>query len=621
MRISFDGRDIVRALAKLPKGHNSGGDFVAATNDGVIRIWTLKGEERKELIGHEAFIYSLAVLPSGEIVSSGEDRTVRIWDGPACLQVITLPAISVWSVAACPNGDIITGSSDKMARIFTRDDSRRADETTIAQFDELVQSSTIPQQQLGEINKTDAPGPEFLQQKSGTKEGQHQMIKEDDGSIWLYSWSNSQGWDKVGQVVESSASSTKKVHAGKEYDYVFDIDIEDGKPPLKLPFNVTQNPHEAAMKFLQANELPLTYLEETADFIVTNTRGASLGQPSQPVDTGPDAWGSEARYRPDAVSTYQPPARATPAKKLPHKEYLSIVAGKPSAAYGQIVKLNSQYASSGNHQSKLSESELESLSALVKQLEGHKFDGKPSLASTPALEAGLSVAVKVATEWQPPSNRLAGLDLVRFIAAASQQFPKFKVDGSSVVEVIANSGIFDATMLSTNPKLAMIALRFFANLMYGSEQGRNLLEHAHDMIMSKIQPVTPMVNSDIALGVALTTFYLNLAVYNTSPARLSSGETTDRGLTMLGELQMLLSSFPAIDSKLTGNALQQATEPVFRALVALGTTLTGLKDETINEAAKDVYGVPATLDQLKARGLLKEPRFQGLDAEIKAALT
>jgi phospholipase A-2-activating protein len=133
----------VRALAKLPKGHKSGGEIVSATNDGVIRIWTLNGKELKELVGHESFIYSLAVLPSGDIVSSGEDRTVRIWDGPACLQVITLPAISVWSVAACPNGDIITGSSDKIARIFTQDEKRLADPAVIAEFDEQVQSSVV----------------------------------------------------------------------------------------------------------------------------------------------------------------------------------------------------------------------------------------------------------------------------------------------------------------------------------------------------------------------------------------------------------------------------------------------------------------------------------------------
>ena len=29
------------------------------------------------------------------------------------------------------------------------------------------------------------------------------------------------------------------MYQGKEYDYVFDVDIKDGAPPLKLPYNVT----------------------------------------------------------------------------------------------------------------------------------------------------------------------------------------------------------------------------------------------------------------------------------------------------------------------------------------------------------------------------------------------
>jgi WD40 repeat protein len=31
------------------------------------------------LAGHDNFIYTLAVLPNGDIVSGGEDRTVRVW--------------------------------------------------------------------------------------------------------------------------------------------------------------------------------------------------------------------------------------------------------------------------------------------------------------------------------------------------------------------------------------------------------------------------------------------------------------------------------------------------------------------------------------------------------------
>lgn len=46
------------------------------------------------------------------------------------------------------------------------------------------------------------PGPEFLQQKSGTKEGQNQLIKEADGSVAAYSWSGAaQQWVKVSNTV------------------------------------------------------------------------------------------------------------------------------------------------------------------------------------------------------------------------------------------------------------------------------------------------------------------------------------------------------------------------------------------------------------------------------------
>ena len=619
---SFDAQDVVRAVVKLPTGHSTGGEIASATNDGVIRIWSLRGKMLQTLTGHEAFIYSLAVLPTGEIVSSGEDRTVRIWDGPACRQVITLPAISVWAVAASPDGDIITGSSDKTARIFTRDQDRVADPALLAQFDEQVQSSAIPQQQMGEINKTDMPGPEFLRRKSGTKEGQIQQIKEQNGSISAYSWSSATGWQMIGTVVESAgASSTKTSHQGKEYDYVFDIDIRDGAPPLKLPFNVTQNPHEVAMKFLQDNELPLTYLEETANFIVKNTQGTSLGTPA-PASAAPgaDPWGSEIRYRPDAQSTYKPPPAAASSIKLPYKDYISIAAGKPDASHRQIQKLNAQYVASGDSQQTLSDSELAILGEVFKKLGTHKFDGKASLTATSDMQQCLPIAVKVATEWQPPQNRLAGLDMLRFLAAAAKEFPDYEVDGQDIASFVGRSGIFSGDILAINTKLAMVAIRFYTNLSYGSEHGRKLIEGQYDFLVDCIKAASTTAANDAALAVAITTFYLNLAVYITSGALRKRNDAADRGLTIVEEVSKILDSLPAVDSKLTGAPLQQATEPAFRAIVAIGTVLIGLKDEQITMAAKEIFGLPSTLDKCKDRGLLREPRFQGFVSEIKGAM-
>lgn len=613
---SWDGQDIVRALAKLPKGNSTGADIAAATNDGIIRLWTLRGELVASLVGHESFIYSLTVLPTGELVSSGEDRSVRIWDGLKCIQVITLPAISVWSVSAAPNGDLIVGSSDKIARIFTRDTERVTDAATLADFEESVRESSIPQQTVGQINMTDLPGPEFLQRKVGTKEGQNQIIKEDDGSACLYQWSMSQQqWIKIGQVVDSAASTGKKVHNGKEYDYVFDIDIEDGKPALKLPYNVTQNPYEAATKFLQDNELPLSYLEETANFIIKNTQGATIGQQTA---VGADAWGTENRYRPgDApTSSYQPPPPTTTRKTLPQKEYLSVVIGKPTAAMAQIVKKNSEYS---DPSVALAPGELQTLSTMAEQLQNYNFSGKPSFT----LDVGASVnhLGKIVTRWEPPANRLAGLDLLRFIAAAAQEFPRSFRGDVDVVAAVLGSGIFDERFLRDNNKLAMVATRFFSNLLYGSSSGRDQVENNLEAVVQSVKPLSRSAYSDVSVAIALTTLYLNIAVLVSTPARNAEANASI-ALDLLGELSSLLSSFPTVDhSASSSNPATQSTEPAYRSLVALGTILVFFKSDTeLKSAAKDVFEVPAVLDKLRAGKYLDEPRFRTVAGEIEAAL-
>lgn len=107
--------------------------------------------------------------------------------------------------------------------------------------------------------------------------------------------SASSRWKKIGDVVDAVGSGRKQLFNGREYDYVFDVDIQDGVPPLKLPYNVTgaarcqlehwisdveeraENPYSAAQTFLQNNELPLTYIDEVVRFIEKNTAGVNIG--------------------------------------------------------------------------------------------------------------------------------------------------------------------------------------------------------------------------------------------------------------------------------------------------------------------------------------------------------
>ena len=65
----------MRALALLP-----GIGFVSCGNDGAVIVWSNNGDPVQALDGHTSFVYSLATLPTGEIFSSGEDRTVRVYE-------------------------------------------------------------------------------------------------------------------------------------------------------------------------------------------------------------------------------------------------------------------------------------------------------------------------------------------------------------------------------------------------------------------------------------------------------------------------------------------------------------------------------------------------------------
>lgn len=611
--VSFDGRDVVRALAKVD-GHSTGAQIASASNDGVIRLWTLDGKLRGELHGHESFIYSLSTLPTGEIVSSGEDRSIRVWKDTECVQVITLPAISVWSVAACSNGDIIAGSSDKIARIFTRDESRQAGADTLAEFNEAVRSSALPKQQIGEINTTDLPGPDVLTRKSGTKEGQHLIVKDSDGQPTLYQWSMAQqSWVKIGHVVDSAASGDKVMYNGQEYDYVFDVDIEDGKPALKLPFNITQNPYDAATQFLQDNELPMSYLEETANFVIKNSQGAQLG--SQGPSGGADPWGTENRYRPgDAQqSTYKPPQPQESAARstLPQKDYLSIVLGKPTAAMGQIAKLN---AASNQP---LSQAELNSISQLATILDKHNFQAKPSLQSS-AVESALAPLLKVIGTWEPLKSRLAALDLFRFVAAATSEFP---VPEDDSLTTLFQSPVFSSEAIQVNNKLAMIGYRCFANLMYGSDTGRVVTQVYTDEVISHLrsgaQFFTPSI--DVGFAVAHATLALNIAVLVISE---KTEQSQQQGLQLIELLVHVLSTFPTVDHAGT-NPLAQTTEPAYRALMALGTIIFGFKgNDDIKKAAKSMYNVDRVLgpDGLKGKKYTDEPRFKRVIAEINRVL-
>ncbi|ESP05233.1 hypothetical protein LOTGIDRAFT_227892 [Lottia gigantea] len=288
--------DCVRGLASVRSG-----EFLSCSNDATIKRWLTTGDCIATYYGHTNYVYSIALLPNGEdFVTSSEDRTVRVWKGGDCVQTIPHPTQSIWSVCTLPNGDIVSGASDGFIRVFTKNPDRIASPEELKAFDEMIAGSTI-QTQIGDINVEDLPGPEALI-NPGVKEGQNKMIK-DGGKVYLYCWDSAASkWNKIGDIVGGSggtqASSGKSLYNGKEYDYVFTVDIQEGQPPLKLPYNTTEDPWFAAQRFLDDNNLSQLFLDQVANFIVDNTKGVILntGAPS-----AGDPFTSGGRYIPGSA--------------------------------------------------------------------------------------------------------------------------------------------------------------------------------------------------------------------------------------------------------------------------------------------------------------------------------
>lgn len=614
--------DVIRALCRVPENHPSGAQLASASNDGVIRLWDLQGRQFGELRGHESFIYSLGSLPTGELISSGEDRTVKIWQGSSCIQTITHPAISVWCVAACAaNGDIVSGASDRVIRVFSRNQERQANAEVIQAFEDSVKSSSIPQQQVGDINKEKLPGPEFLQQKSGTKEGQVVMIREANGSVTAHQWSKAtQQWISVGTVVDAVGSSGRKQeYLGQDYDYVFDVDIKEGAPPLKLPYNLSQNPYEAATKFLQANELPMGYLDQVANFITTNTQGATIGQGQQSDPIGPDPFGIESRYRPgEQVSAPPPPSTTQKPQILPQKTYLSIKQANLQTIQKKIRELNQDLISNGQKDLSLNPSDLNVLHSLVTYLEN-----PPQFALSKSIKhAGIDLVIRLISTW-PPTHRLPGLDLLRLLAAEpSGALVTYRTSrDESIVDILALSGVFDDPERSNN---IMLAIRTFVNL-FQTDEGRSIVDAEFDKVcfsssdptlarIHSTDPLTPQIlalaskstsalstNANRNLQISTTTLLINYSVLLTSSSNQTQSQT--RATALLQPLSDILTH--ATDS-----------EVLYRALVATGTLLFCIKDERKiqDEAQNATKGLKDKVETLRKRA--SEPRIGNVCREI-----
>lgn len=88
--------------------------------DRNIYLWDLRTLRKpfSTFYGHKRCVNCIDVLPTGEIISTSRDRTLRIWDidTSQCLSCINTGG-SANSLLVLPNGSFITGSKECLHRV------------------------------------------------------------------------------------------------------------------------------------------------------------------------------------------------------------------------------------------------------------------------------------------------------------------------------------------------------------------------------------------------------------------------------------------------------------------------------------------------------------------------
>lgn len=98
----------------------------------------------------------------------------------------------------------------------------------------------------------------------------------------------------------------------QEYDFVFSVDVEEGNPPLKLPYNKTDDPYTAAQAFIHKHNLSQYYLDTIANFVIKSAGLDNVPAVAQGSTGYVDPFTGGNRYVPGSSTQSSAPAAANP---------------------------------------------------------------------------------------------------------------------------------------------------------------------------------------------------------------------------------------------------------------------------------------------------------------------
>uniref|UniRef100_A0A182MZ99 Phospholipase A-2-activating protein n=1 Tax=Anopheles dirus TaxID=7168 RepID=A0A182MZ99_9DIPT len=546
-------KDCVRGLCPLPQG-----GFLSCSNDATVRHWSDTYECVKEFHGHSNYIYSIGRSDAwGDevFVTGGEDSTIRMWhlrEG-ALGGVLEMPAQSVWAVAGLRNGDIVAGTSDALVRVFTSAADRAAPDETLAAYRvavEVRQSESA--KQLGGMNVNDLPGPESL--LSEGRDGQTRIVRHPNGKILCYQWKDGK-WDCVGDVMGASDGDTgKQLYEGREYDYVFSVNLSDDAPNLKLPYNRGEDPWFVAQRFIHKHNLPQAYLDQVANFIVKNSDSAPVA--SALANSYYDPFTGGSRYVPGSTGgQFQPTAANTD----PFTGGSSYTTQTPNVAVARGTNGTSGGSAAGGNLDPFtggsSYTTTAGASGEVKKTNTHFPHRHYILLENADLTKVLSLrmsddtlndivryAGEVMTVAEQNSACLTALKFLYTTWPTEKLFPIMDITRLIVREPRACQELFeDASFIGTFlqhtnhlPANQLMSARCFANML-AHQPGRNVVVEHIRAIVERFGAVSRTgAGCSANLQIALASFYLNLTM--TQLEKVSSVEFCKVLTGTLGEL-------------------------------------------------------------------------------------
>jgi len=624
--------DVVRSLSALPFG-----GVISVANDSSARLWKSEPSGGLTLSStasdvHDGnFIYTVdarVLAGSGDrsavtVISGGEDNALRVSgltigdDGRTLrlqtVQTVTHPG-SVWSVALSDSGDLITGCSDGVARLFTRDPSRVAAAGALEVFEASVAARQVSTKLIGGVDAKKLPLASEALAVPGVKDGENKMVRRDDGDgAEVHMWSAADGkWSKVGDIVDgpggdggagSSSGSGGSVR-GVRYDYVFDVDVAEGQPKLKLGYNRGEDTYVAAQRFIDDNELSQEFLDQTATFIesqagvdattmVSATSSDPLtgggryipgsgggGQGGGGTASGNPLMGG--RYIPGGGAPAAPSRPSPPPRKLiPHAD--GIITLSSSDQLGKIgAKLAEFHAALGG--ASISDEEMDLIdTSLLPKLGG----GSSIRASGPG--AGIvsdeeCAAVEALLAKWPTSHVFPALDIARLLVATPSGSAclfgrRNGVALTHILRHVATAFPVDSAAMTDAPApkapgaVALLACRFVVNLFHNRVVGSTVRARQAE-ILPALGRAAGAPDSAPRARDTFAALLLNYAVALSE----SRAPVADRA--------------PVLEAVIVRLRTEKEEPVAFRLAVALGTLMTG-DDKAVVEAAMSLGAAAA----------------------------